>query len=143
MFLLSQSCLLPGLIPALHSSQARRLHAVVTEGLGVHPFPWWCGMSVITLSAVEGTSVLPLGLHILWSKSLTGSWALSGLQEVGILCPSWSVWCDVLHGMAWQGVPVGVLWCALAQPVLVPPATCKALPEWEWVGGSVCLARLS
>lgn len=32
-----------------------------SRGIGLCPFPCWCGMSVITLSVVEGTSVLSLG----------------------------------------------------------------------------------
>lgn len=150
-----------GLIPALHSSQARRLHAVVAEWLGLSPFPWWCEMSVITLSVVESTSVLSLGLHLLWSKPLTHCRVPQACRRWGSCVPACrSAWCDVPVGVAgvpvgvaWQGepvsvagVPVGAVCWSVCLGTACPRVTChlhKVLPEWEQVGGGVCLPRLS
>lgn len=149
--ILFASSTVPGLIPTLHCSQARRLCAVAAQWSGLSPFPWWCGMCVITLSVVEGTSALSLGL---WSKSLAGCGALSGLQEVGILCPraDWCgvichwcglVWCagccGVMCWLVWFGEQDSVPWHSLSSCHL---PTCKACPEWERVGGNVCQMRL-
>lgn len=142
--ILFASSTVPGLIPALHCSQTRRLRAVAAEWLGLSPFPWWCGTPVITLSVVEGTSALSMGI---WSKSL--AWLLGALRPAGGGDPVSQgrlMWFGVMCWVLWCDEPLGVVWWAgqhaLAQPVLTSPATCKVWPEWERVGGRVCLTRL-
>lgn len=81
-------------------------------------------MSVITLSAVEGTSVLPLGLHLLQRESLLAVGHSQACRRWGSCVPAGR--CGVMCCMAWHGrvcqlVCFGVPWHSLSSCHL-PPA---------------------
>lgn len=133
--ILFASSTVPGLIPALPGQEAL---SYSDRGIRTAPF------SLVVWDVCH--HIVCCGRHI-YPVSGTASpteqipdWLLGALRPAGGGAPVSQlvivVWCAGWHGMAWHGrdVPVGVVWCALAQPVLLSPAHLQGV-TWVGVGG--------